>query len=79
MPLIDDIRSAGAVAWLRFVKWLNGAAVAILGGIVVVNMTYSDVLRSAIASLPGPVQLVALLGFGILVHVALSKAQKGGE
>lgn len=74
--IIQRIHDAGLRAWLLFIQWLNGMAVTLLGGALVVHQSYPNLLGDVLGGVPGPLKVVALFAFGAVVHYALSRAKK---
>jgi hypothetical protein len=77
-PILQKIRDASTRAWLTFTQALNAIAVSLVGGALVVSTSYPDVVRSVISGAPKPLQIVILMVFGVLVHLALRQAKKAG-
>lgn len=76
---LERVRAIGAHAWLTFLQQLNALLVSVLGGILVVNTTYPDVIRSLLAKLPPIPAAIALGLLGFLVHYSARRAKKAGE
>lgn len=74
--LFDEMRADIRQRWLRLVQGLNGLAVTIAGGALVVNQSYPDTFKSLLGSLPGKYQIAALFAFGAVVHYAIRQAAK---
>lgn len=81
MGLINRLHEASATAWLRFLEWVNGIAIALVGAIVVVHQAYPQVIAGAVGRLPPIIGIPLIFGFGLLVHYALrrAKAEAGGK
>lgn len=62
---------------IRVVQSLNGVAMAILGGALIVHQTYPDIVRQLLEKLPPSLAAAGLFAFGVAVHLALRRAKKG--
>lgn len=76
IKLFAEIRADIRQRWLRFVQAVNGLAVGLAGGALVVQQSYPDTFKSLVANVPGKYQLLVLFAFGAVVHYALSQAAK---
>jgi hypothetical protein len=73
---MEELRNAGVHAWLVFVQSINGIAMAVVGGALVVHETYPDVIRGLLSKLPPVWAAVLLFVFGAVVHWGLRQAKK---
>lgn len=76
MGFIANCRADIRRSWVRLVQTINGIAVSLAGGALIVNQSYPDTFRTIVAELPHHYQLAALFGFGFVVHFALQQAAK---
>lgn len=74
--ILDRIREAGALAWLRFVQALNWIMLSFGAALLMVHQVYPSVITSAIGKLPPAAGIPLIFGFCLLVHFALRTAKK---
>lgn len=77
--ILDRIRAAGIAAWLKFVQWLNGISIALLGGALIVHQSYPQLLGDLLGPIPLPAKAGLLFLFGVVVHKALAQAKKAAS
>lgn len=75
-PHFDEFCAAIVRARLTFIQSLNGIAMALAGGAVVVHEVYPDVVRQLLGKLPPEAAAAGLFVFGVVVHFGLRGAKK---
>ncbi len=75
MKLIERIRAAGAIAWLRFVQALNWIALTFGGLILAVNSMFPRAVEEAVGSLPPAAKFAGLALWAGLVHFSIRRAK----
>lgn len=74
--ILERLEAVGQHAWLTFLQSLNGIAMALLGGVVIVHQAYPQLIAGAISKLPPQIGIPLIFAFGIIVHFALRSAKR---
>lgn len=77
MSVLARIQAIGNQTWLRIVRYLNVIVASILGGAVLLNQAYPNILDQLDHSFPSWVKFVAGIAWFSFIHYALTQA-KGG-
>jgi hypothetical protein len=75
VPILDRIEAAGRDAWLRFVKWLNGIALSLIGAVGSAYSTYPDSTKAFLRQLPEWLVFPAAIVFCLVINHALKRAK----
>jgi hypothetical protein len=74
-PLLARLAAIGSMAWLRFVRVLNGLAASLLGAIILLNAAYPQAITQLGGDLPTPVKIGGAVLWFVLVDYALKRAK----
>jgi hypothetical protein len=73
--ILEKLRNAGRDAWLKFVRWMNGASAALLAAASAAYAKYPDAAKHFIESVPGWIAFPAAVGFFLVIDHALKRAK----
>ena len=71
-----NLKSIGSVAWLRFLRSINGLAAVFFGGVLLLNAAYPQAITQLGDDLPGWAKIAGGLLWFMLVDYALKRAKQ---